>query len=131
MSSATSYNHDTNYHGPIGLFLFKSVRPFVSRHDAMPKLPRWQLRRVPSRCICLCANLSKVFLLKGPSVTKQTPNTLILIFHIFQMYQLISKYEYKPYYFKYYYFFSFSCLTLTKVDMVTNFFSHSPIPKVL
>jgi hypothetical protein len=41
MSSTTSYNHDTNYHGPIGLFLFKSVQPFVSRHVAMPKLPGW------------------------------------------------------------------------------------------
>jgi hypothetical protein len=41
MSSTTSYNHDTNYHGSIGLFLFKSVQPFVSRHVAMPKLPRW------------------------------------------------------------------------------------------
>jgi hypothetical protein len=41
MSSATSYNYDTNYHGPIGLFLFKSVQPFVSRHVAMLKLPRW------------------------------------------------------------------------------------------
>jgi hypothetical protein len=41
MSSTTSYNHDTNYHGLIGLFLFKSVQPFVSRHVAMPKLPRW------------------------------------------------------------------------------------------
>jgi hypothetical protein len=41
MSSTTSYNHDTNYHGPIGLFLFNSVQPFVSRHVAMPKLPRW------------------------------------------------------------------------------------------
>jgi hypothetical protein len=35
----TSYNHDTNYHGLIGLFLFKSVQTFVSRHVAMPKLP--------------------------------------------------------------------------------------------
>jgi hypothetical protein len=39
MSSTTSYNHDTNYRGPIGLFLFKSVQPFVSRHVAMPMLP--------------------------------------------------------------------------------------------
>jgi hypothetical protein len=38
MSSMTSYNHDTNYRGLIGLFLFKSVQPFVSRHVAMPKL---------------------------------------------------------------------------------------------
>jgi dienelactone hydrolase len=41
MSFTTSYNHDTNYYGSIGLFLFKSVQPFVSRHVAMPKLPRW------------------------------------------------------------------------------------------
>jgi hypothetical protein len=39
MSLMTSYNHDTNYHGLIGLFFFKSVQPFVSRHVAMPKLP--------------------------------------------------------------------------------------------
>jgi hypothetical protein len=30
MSLMTSYNHDTNYHGLISLFLFKSVQPFVS-----------------------------------------------------------------------------------------------------
>jgi hypothetical protein len=39
MSLMTSYNHDTNYHGLIGLFLFKSVQPFVSRHVTMLKLP--------------------------------------------------------------------------------------------
>ena len=39
MSLMTSYNHDTNHHGMIGLFLFKSVQPFFSRHVAMPKLP--------------------------------------------------------------------------------------------
>jgi hypothetical protein len=41
MSFINSYNHDTNYHGSIGLFIFKSVQPFVSRHVAMPKLPGW------------------------------------------------------------------------------------------
>jgi hypothetical protein len=41
MTFTTSYNHDTNYHGLIGLFLFKSVHPFVSRHVAMPMLPGW------------------------------------------------------------------------------------------
>jgi hypothetical protein len=41
MSFTTNYNHDTNYHGSIGLFLFKSVQPFVSRRVAMPKLPGW------------------------------------------------------------------------------------------
>jgi hypothetical protein len=41
MSLSTSYNHDTNYRGPISLFLFKSVQPFVSRHVIMPKLPEW------------------------------------------------------------------------------------------
>jgi hypothetical protein len=39
MSFTTSYNHDTNYHGLIGLFIFKSVQPFVSRSVAMSKLP--------------------------------------------------------------------------------------------
>jgi hypothetical protein len=39
MSLMTSYNYDTNHHGLISLFLFKSVQPFVSRHVAMPKLP--------------------------------------------------------------------------------------------
>jgi hypothetical protein len=38
MSLITSYNHDINYHGLIGLFLFKSVQPFVSRRTIMPKL---------------------------------------------------------------------------------------------
>jgi hypothetical protein len=75
MSFTTSYNHDTNYHGTIDLFLFKSVQPFVSRHVAMPKLPGWLLRCVPSCYISFCADLPKVFLLKGPSATKQTPNS--------------------------------------------------------
>jgi hypothetical protein len=69
MSFTTSYNHDTIYHGPIGLFIFKSVHPFVSRRIAMPKLPGWQLRR------CFCVDLPKVFLLIGPSATKHTPNS--------------------------------------------------------
>jgi hypothetical protein len=38
MSLMTSYNHDINYHGLIGLFLFNSVQPFVSRHVTMSKL---------------------------------------------------------------------------------------------
>jgi hypothetical protein len=33
------YNYDTNYHGSICLFIFKSVQPFVSRHVVMPKFP--------------------------------------------------------------------------------------------
>jgi hypothetical protein len=41
MSFTTGYNHDTNYHGSIGLFIFKSVQPFVSRRVTMPKLPGW------------------------------------------------------------------------------------------
>jgi hypothetical protein len=39
MSFTTGYNHDTNYHRSIGLFIFKSVQPFVSRRVTMPKLP--------------------------------------------------------------------------------------------
>jgi hypothetical protein len=41
MSFITGYNHDTNYHGSISLFIFKSVQPFVSRRVTMPKLPGW------------------------------------------------------------------------------------------
>jgi hypothetical protein len=29
MSFITGYNHDTDYHGSIGIFIFKSVQPFV------------------------------------------------------------------------------------------------------
>jgi hypothetical protein len=39
MSLITNYKRDTNYHGLIGLFLFKSMQPFVLRHVIMPKLP--------------------------------------------------------------------------------------------
>jgi hypothetical protein len=38
MSFITGYNHDTGDHGSIGLFIFKSVPPFVSRRVTMPKL---------------------------------------------------------------------------------------------
>jgi hypothetical protein len=38
MSLITNYKHGTNYHGLIGLFLFKSMQPFVSRHVIMSKL---------------------------------------------------------------------------------------------
>jgi hypothetical protein len=33
------YNHDTNYHGTICLFIFKSVQPFILGHVVMPKFP--------------------------------------------------------------------------------------------
>jgi hypothetical protein len=69
MSFTNDYNHDTDYHGSIGLFIFKSVPPFVSGRVTMPKLPRWHLR------LCFCVHLLKVFLLTGPSATKQTPNS--------------------------------------------------------
>jgi hypothetical protein len=38
MSLITNHKHDIDYQGPNGLFLFKSVPPFVSRHVIMPKL---------------------------------------------------------------------------------------------
>jgi hypothetical protein len=38
MSLITNYKHDTSYHRLNGLFLFKSVLPFVSRCVIMPKL---------------------------------------------------------------------------------------------
>jgi hypothetical protein len=39
MPSMNNHKHDINYRELIGLFLFKSVQTFVSRHVAMPKLP--------------------------------------------------------------------------------------------
>jgi hypothetical protein len=39
MSLITNYKHDTNFHGLNGLFLFKSMLPFVSRRVIVPKLP--------------------------------------------------------------------------------------------
>jgi hypothetical protein len=41
MSFITGYNHDTDNHGSIGLFIFKSVQSFVLRRVAMPKLLGW------------------------------------------------------------------------------------------
>jgi hypothetical protein len=39
MPLTNNYKHDTNYHGLIDLFLFRSVQPFISRHVTVPKLP--------------------------------------------------------------------------------------------
>jgi hypothetical protein len=39
MPSTSNYKNDTNYHGLIGLFLFRLVQPFVSRNITMLKLP--------------------------------------------------------------------------------------------
>jgi hypothetical protein len=38
MPFTIDYNHDTNYRGSIGLFIFKSVHFFVLSHVTMPKL---------------------------------------------------------------------------------------------
>jgi hypothetical protein len=38
MPLTNNYKHDTNYHGLIDLFLFRSVQPFVSMHVTMSKL---------------------------------------------------------------------------------------------
>jgi hypothetical protein len=81
ISFTTYHNHDTNYHGPVGHFIFKSVQPFVSRRVAMPKLPGKWLQYVSSRYACFCVDLSKVFFLKGPSATKQTPNSTSAFLH--------------------------------------------------
>jgi hypothetical protein len=53
MPLITNYKHDTNYHGLISLFFFKSVQPFVSRHVTMPKVPGSLLQSIPSCCVCL------------------------------------------------------------------------------
>jgi hypothetical protein len=41
VSFTTGYNYDIDHHGPIGIFIFKSVPPFVLRHVVMPKFPGW------------------------------------------------------------------------------------------
>jgi hypothetical protein len=33
-----NYNNDTEYHGSLSHFIFKSVHPFVLRHVTVPKL---------------------------------------------------------------------------------------------
>jgi hypothetical protein len=38
MSLITNYKRDTNYQRLIGLFRFKSVQTFISRHVIIPKL---------------------------------------------------------------------------------------------
>jgi hypothetical protein len=38
MPSTDIYKHNTHYNVLIGLFLFKSVQPFVLKHVTMPKL---------------------------------------------------------------------------------------------
>jgi hypothetical protein len=35
-----NYNNDTEYHGSLSHFIFKSVHPFVLRHVTVPKLYR-------------------------------------------------------------------------------------------
>jgi hypothetical protein len=55
------YNYNSNYHGSIGHFIFKSM-PLEIYSEAF------------SLIASVCVNLPKVFLLMGPSATKQTPN---------------------------------------------------------
>jgi hypothetical protein len=38
MPFTMSYNNDTEYHGSLSHFIFKSVHPFVLRHVTVPKL---------------------------------------------------------------------------------------------
>jgi hypothetical protein len=74
MSSTTSYNHDTNYHGPIGLFLFSPYSPSSQGMSLCRSSLDGSFGVYLHACTCLCADLPKVFLLKGPSATKQSPN---------------------------------------------------------
>jgi hypothetical protein len=38
MPFTMNYNNDTEYHGSLSHFIFKSVHPFVLRHVTVPKL---------------------------------------------------------------------------------------------
>jgi hypothetical protein len=79
MPLTTDHKYDTSYWGLNDLFLFKSVPPFVSRRVIMLKLSGLYLRLVPSVCVNSHIIPSKVFLLGGPSVKKQTPNTRLIL----------------------------------------------------
>jgi hypothetical protein len=64
MPFTNDYNHSTSYHGSIGHFIFKSVHLEV-RYEALGLIAS----------ALLLVDLPKVFLLMGPSATKQTPNS--------------------------------------------------------
>jgi hypothetical protein len=75
MSLITNYKHDTSYHGLNGLFLFKSVLPFVSRchHAEAP----WILASAYTFVLCLLAyRPTEGVLLRGPSAKKKAPNNV-------------------------------------------------------
>jgi hypothetical protein len=74
ISLIINHKHNTNYQGLNGLFLFKSVLSFFSRHIIMPKLPGLQLRHRPSCYVYVHIVLPKVFFLRGPSAQKKAPN---------------------------------------------------------
>jgi hypothetical protein len=69
MSFTTGYNHDTNYHRSIGLFILSQCNP--SSQGA--SLCRSSLGG--SFDIASMSIFRRCFLLTGPSVMKQTPNS--------------------------------------------------------
>jgi hypothetical protein len=75
MSLVTNHNHDTNYQGLCGLFLFKSVPPFVSSASSCRSSFDCSFSIYLSCHACLHIILPKVFLLRGPSVEKKAPNS--------------------------------------------------------
>jgi hypothetical protein len=55
MPFTINYNNDTEHHGLLSHFIFKSVRPFVMRSVIVLKLYMWELQR------CFWEDLPKVF----------------------------------------------------------------------
>jgi hypothetical protein len=75
MSLVTNHNHDTNYQGLCGLFLFKLVPPFVSSVSSCRSSFDCSFGIYLSCHAYLHIILLKVFLLRGPSAEKKAPNT--------------------------------------------------------
>jgi hypothetical protein len=74
VSLITNHNHNTNYQGLCGLFLFKSVSSFVLSMPLCRSSFNCSLviyLHVVSACISSC---QRCFLLRGPSAEKKAPN---------------------------------------------------------
>jgi hypothetical protein len=95
VSLITNHNHNTNYQGLCGLFLFKSVPSFVL---CMPSC------RSSFNCsfgiylhvVFAYIVLPKVFLLRGSSAEKKAPNKLHLQNPIRNMVSMEGFFEFNP-----------------------------------
>jgi hypothetical protein len=73
VSLITNYDHNTDYQGLCGLFLFKSGPSFVLGMPLCQSSLSCSFSIYSSCCACLHIVLPKVFLLRGPSAEKKAP----------------------------------------------------------